>query len=193
MKKWLQCVALMMGFVSCAALAQEWLPAKGSTLTFSSSFQSESFSGEFGRFNPQIRFNPKQLTTSRFDVSIDLLSVNSQNKERDDTLKTADFFDTKKTPSARYTATKFVSLGNNRYQANGTLSLRGITKPVSLIFTWTQNKGAVLTGDATVNRLDFNIGTGDWSDTELLPNAVKIHTRLILTPKPSTTPVPVAQ
>lgn len=192
MKRYIALFA-MMYCMSCTALAQDWIPAKGSTLTFNSSFQSESFRGEFSRFTPQIRFDPKQLATCRFDVSIDLLSVNSQNKERDDTLKTADFFDTKKTPSARYVATKFTSLGGNRYQANGTLSLRGMTKPVALIFTWVENKSAVLTGDATVNRLDFNIGTGDWSDTELLPNAVKIHTRLILTAKTATTPVPAKQ
>jgi polyisoprenoid-binding protein YceI len=193
MKRYIPLFAVIMYLLSCVSVAQDWLPAKGSKLTFSSSFQSESFSGEFSRFTPQIRFDPKQLTKCRFDVSIDLLSVDSQNKERDDTLKTADFFDTKKTPSARFVATKFTSLGGNRYQANGTLSLRGISKPVALKFTWVENKGAVLTGDATVNRLDFNIGTGDWSDTELLPNAVKIQTRLILTAKPATTPVPAVQ
>lgn len=193
MKRLTYLFAVALSCVSCSVLAQDWLPVKGSTLTFSSSFQAEAFTGEFSRFTPQIRFNPKQLASSRFDVAIDLLSVNSKNSERDDTLKTADFFDTKKTPNARYTATKFVSLGGNRYQANGMLSLRGLSKPVALIFTWTQSKGAVLSGDAVINRLDFNIGTGDWADTELLPNAVKVHTRLILTPKPLTSPAPVAK
>jgi polyisoprenoid-binding protein YceI len=173
-----------------AVNANDWLVSKDSTLTFSSSFQSEAFTGTFARFTPQIYFDPKQLSKSRFDVDIDLSSVNSQNSERDETLKTSDFFNIKKTLKARYTATQFKHLGGNRYQANGKLLLNGITKPVPLAFTWTQNKGAVLKGDAVVNRLDFNIGTGDWTDTALLPNAVKVQTKLILSVKPLTKAAP---
>lgn len=171
--------------------ANDWQANKDSTLTFSSSFQSEAFTGTFTRFTPQIRFDPKQLSKSNFDVDIDLSSVNSQNSERDETLKTSDFFNIKKTLKARYTATQFKHLGGNRYQANGKLFLNGITKPVPLLFTWTQNKGAVLNGGAVVNRLDFNIGIGDWTDTALLPNAVKIQTQLILSVKPLTKVLPV--
>jgi polyisoprenoid-binding protein YceI len=152
--------------------ARDWQMAKGSSLGFSSSFQGEAFSGSFTRFTPQIRFDPKQLA-----------SADTRNGERDDTLKTSDFFDIGKTPTARYTATAFKDLGNGRYQANGTLSLRGISKPVALVFSWKPGASAILTGEATVNRLDFKIGTGDWSDTGLLPNAVKVKTVLILVPK----------
>jgi hypothetical protein len=40
----------------------------------------------------------------------------------------------------------------------------------------------VLTGKATVKRLDFNVGGGDWADTELLPNDVAISTKVVFTP-----------
>lgn len=172
--------------MASTANANDWQASKDSNLTFSSSFQSEVFTGTFTRFTPQIRFNPKQLSDSRFDVIIDLSSVDSKNSERDETLKTSDFFNIKKSLTARYTATQFKHLGNNRYLASGKLTLNGITNPVNLIFTWVQNNGAVLNGDAVVNRLDFNIGTGDWTDTELLPNAVKVHTKLKLTAKSAT-------
>ena len=168
--------------------AQDWQMAKGSSLGFSSSFQGESFSGNFTRFTPQIRFDPKRLTQARFDVSIDLASANTRNGERDDTLKTSDFFDVGKSPSARYTAASFKDLGNGRYQANGTLSLRGISKPVALVFSWKPGQSAVLSGEATVNRLDFNVGIGDWKDTGILPNAVKVKTVLVLVPKAAAKP-----
>lgn len=172
--------------MSSAANAKDWQANKDSYLTFSSSFQSEVFTGTFTRFTPHIRFNPKKLSESRFDVTIDLSSADSKNSERDETLKTSDFFNIKKSLTARYTATQFKHLGDNRYQASGKLLLNGITKPVILTFTWVQNKGAVLKGAAVVNRLDFNIGTGDWTDTDLLPNAVKVQTQLNLTAKPAT-------
>ena len=168
--------------------AQDWQMAKGSSLGFSSSFQGEAFSGSFSRFTPQIRFDPKRLDQARFDVSIDLASADTRNSERDDTLKTSDFFDVRKTPTARYTATSFKDLGKGRYQANGTLSLRGINKPVALVFSWKPGQSAILTGEATVNRLDYKVGTGDWSDTGILPNAVKVKTVLVLVPKAAAKP-----
>ncbi len=169
-----------MYFCATPAVAQDWQMAKGSNLSFSSSFQGEAFSGSFTKFTPQIRFDPKNLKQSRFDVVIDLSSVNSQNIERDDTLKTSDFFDVKKTSSARFTATQFQALSNGKYVAKGQLILRGISKPVNLQFTWQQNKSTMLMGEAIVNRLDFNVGIGDWKDISLLPNAVKISTKLVL-------------
>ena len=178
-------LSFLFGF-SSTTNANDWQANKDSSLTFSSSFQSEAFTGAFTRFTPQIRFNPKQLTESRFDVAIDLSSVDSKNSERDETLKTADFFNINKSFKARYTAAQFKHLGGNRYQANGTLFLNGISKPVNLTFTWVQNKGAVLKGEAVINRLDFNIGTGDWTDTDLLPNAVKVQTQLNLSAKTAT-------
>ncbi len=68
--------------------------------------------------------------------------------------------------------------------ADGTLTLRGITKAVPLTFTWTPGAAPVLAGTATVPRLAFNVGTGDWADTEVMPDAVAVTTRLVLQPKP---------
>jgi hypothetical protein len=75
------------------------------------------------------------------------------------------FFDAAKFAQAHYTATQFRALGGNRYAADGTLSLHGVTKPVTLTFTWASGAQPVLEGKATVNRLDFGIGSGDWADT----------------------------
>jgi hypothetical protein len=40
----------------------------------------------------------------------------------------------------------------------------------------------VLAGKATVKRLDFGVGEGDWADTDLLPNDVAVNTKVIFTP-----------
>jgi polyisoprenoid-binding protein YceI len=170
----------VMFFCARPVMAEDWQMAKGSNLSFSSSFQGEAFSGSFTKFTPQIRFDPKNISKSRFDVIVDLASANSQNTERDDTLKTSDFFDVKKSATARFTATQFQALPNGKYLAKGQLSLRGISKPVNLQFSWQQNSSALLIGEATVNRLDYNVGIGDWKDISLLPNAVKISTKLVL-------------
>ena len=92
------------------------------------------------------------------------------------------FFDSAKFPQAKYSASKFRALGGNRYAADGTLSLHGVSKPVTLEFSWTPGAKPVLAGKATVKRLDFGVGGGDWADTELIPDAIAISTKVVFVP-----------
>jgi polyisoprenoid-binding protein YceI len=186
MKPYFSCIAFIAIVVASPLHAKDWQAMKGSTLSFTSSFQGESFTGEFKRFTPQIRFDPQNPAQGRFDVLIELASADTRNTERDDTLKTGDFFDVGKFATAKFTAVKFTALAAGKFKADGQLTMRGITKPIALVFNWQpgqSGQATVLSGEAVVNRLDFKVGTGDWSDTELLPNAVKVKTRLMLAPK----------
>ena len=129
-----------------------------------------------------IRFDSAKLAQSRFDVRITLTSANTKNAERDETLLGSDFFNTSAQAEARYVATKFRALGNNRFVADGVLTLRGISKAVPFTFTWVPGAKPQLVGTAKVQRLDFKVGTGDWDDVELIPNAVTVNTKLLLSP-----------
>ena len=180
MRTILSCLAAATVFLAATAGAAPYRVLPGSTLGFSTSFEGEAFEGSFAKFTPRIEFDPKQLAGARFDVAIDLASAGTKNDERDEALRGEDFFNTRKSSQARYLATKFRALGGNRYVAEGTLTLNGISKPVALEFTWTPGAQTVLAGSATVQRLDFKVGTGDWTDTSDLPNAVKVRTRLLL-------------
>lgn len=169
--------------LSTPVLAADFVAQPGSRLGFEAVFQGESFQGGFARFMPEIRFDPDDLAGSRFEVRIDLGSADTANDERDELLLGGDFFAVREQPEARYVATAFTALGNGRFVAEGKLLLRGVEKTVPLHFGWTPGNPAVLEGEATLNRLDFKVGTGEWSDTGLLPNAVKVRTRLLLAPK----------
>jgi len=179
--------ALALALPWCAAAAS-YRVLPGSTLGFASSFEGEAVEGSFAKFTPRIDFDPKQLATSRFDVSIELASADTRNDERDDALRGNGFFNSRKTPQARYLATRFRALGGNRYVAEGTLTLNGISKPVPLEFTWTPGAQTVLAGSASLKRLDFGVGTGEWDDTEALPNEVRVKTRLLLAAPAATAP-----
>jgi len=176
------CLGLLL-LTASNAFAADWTMQPGSILGFSSSQQGEAFEGHFDRFTPQIRFDPKKLAESRFDVSIQLASANTRNGERDELLRGAEFFNAMQMPQARFLATKFRALGGNRYAADGRLSLRGLSKPVTLTFIWTSGASTVLNGEASLKRLDFKVGEGEWADTSVLPNEVKVKTRLLLKPK----------
>ena len=166
------------------AAAADYVQAAGSTLAFATQYDGETFTGTFPGFATKLSFDPANLAASKLDVVIPLAGAKTGNDDRDTTLRSADFFDVAKFAQAHYTATAFRSLGGGNYAADGTLELHGMRKPVTLTFAWTPGKAPVLAGKATVKRLDFGIGTGDWADTSLIPDAVAISTRVVFTPAP---------
>lgn len=184
--------ALLCGPFSDAP-ARDWLiDPEDSRLGFSATAQGERFDGRFQRFEANIRFDPEALDQASFDVHIDLASVDTDNVERDDTLRGGDFFAVRRHPEARYLAESFRALGNDRYAADGTLGLRGIERPTTLLFAW-RGEGAgapgggavlegraLLIGEAGLNRLDFDLGTGDWADAGTIGHRVEVSVRLNL-------------
>ena len=166
-----------------AAFAADYVQAPGSTLVFASKYDGEVFTGKFSSFTTTLSFDPAKLATSKLEVVIPLAGTSTGNGDRDSTLSGADFFNVAKFAQARYTATKFRSLGGNQYAADGNLSLRGVSKPVTLTFTWTPGAQPVLSGKATVKRLDFGVGGGDdWADTKTIPNEVAVSTKVVFKP-----------
>jgi polyisoprenoid-binding protein YceI len=188
MNNFTRLITCVLMVISTFAYATDYKQEASSTLGFSASYQGENFSGRFSKFESVIRFDPARLDQSRFDVKIQLGSANTQNSERDEVLLDSEFFNAKLQPQARYIASKFRSLGQNRYVADGVLSLRGVNKTVPLTFTWTPGAKPVLTGTAQIKRLDFKVGTGDWTDVELIPNLVTVNTKLTLSPIATASP-----
>jgi polyisoprenoid-binding protein YceI len=129
-----------------------------------------------------LSFDPARLADAKLDVIIPLATATTGNADYDDNLRGGDFLDTAQFAQARYTATRFRALGGNQYAADGMLSLHGVSKPVTLTFTWTPGARPVLSGKATVKRLDFGVGGGDWADTGLIPDAIAVSTKVVLQP-----------
>jgi len=159
-----------------------WTSGPGSTLTFESSYDGESFEGGFSDFRAEIAFDPARLSASRFDVRIALASANTENDERDETLHGAEFFNVAALSDARYTATAFRALPDGRFVADGELALNGAKQAVPLTFRWVGGASPRLEGTATLNRLAFNVGIGDWGDLEMMPDSVTVTTTLVLKP-----------
>lgn len=163
------------------ATAQWSMQPKESTLTFVGTQAGAQFQGGFDRFTADVRFHPQDLAGSRFDVSIDLASVNSRDSERDDIIRGPDLFAVKQFPTARYVAASFTTRGNGKYAATGKLTLRNVTRDVPIEFTFEkQDQGGWLKGAAQLDRLDFGVGQGEWQDTEAVANRVQVRFALLL-------------
>lgn len=149
--------------------------ASRGALTFRATQAGAEFEGRFTRFVAQLEFTPGDRPAGRFDVAIATGSVDTAERERDDLLRSAEFFDAARVPEARYLATAFARVEGDTYEARGRLTLRGVTRTVPLRFTWSGTAAApALTGAATLRRLEFGVGQGEWRDTSWVGDEVRI-------------------
>lgn len=163
-----------------AAHASGWrVDNSNSSLGFSDDFQGEAFQGAFKRFDASIRYDPAHLDRAHFDVRVQLGSVDTRNPERDQTLTGDEFFAVRQFPVAHFVSTAFHRNGEVGAIADGTLEIRGIKQPVTLRVRF-QPRGdqAILEVDATLDRLDFKLGTD--SDWDGIGKQVEVHARLHL-------------
>ncbi len=159
-----------------AGTAPRWAIASGGRLGFATSWVGAAVDGRFGSWSGDIRFNPDALGASKIKVTIDLASVDTGDGERDSTLKGSDFFNTGGAGQAVWTSTSIRNLGGNRYRADGTLNLRDASKSVPLAFTLDiKGKQATARGTASLNRLAFGVGQGEYAKTDEIPDAVKVN------------------
>lgn len=86
--------------------------------------------GEFTRF--QVDIKGEDFTKAPIEVTIDAGSITTNDEQRDGHLRSADFFDTEAHPQINFTSTSFTSLGDDLYTLKGSLTMRGVTQPVTL-------------------------------------------------------------
>jgi polyisoprenoid-binding protein YceI len=180
----------------CLAAASLWsaMCAAGTAASYSADPQQSrlefagvqagaEFKAAFHKFTAAVDFAPDALASSRFDVQIELNSVDSKDKDRDTTIRGPDIFDVAHWPTAHYVTRSFTKTATG-FAAVGALTLRGVTKDVPIDFQFTPGAaGAKLEGSAKLKRLDFGAGQGDWKSTEEVADAVKVNFSLVLKPK----------
>lgn len=144
------------------ASATTWSVVPGeSRIGFSGSHAGKAFKGTFERWQADITFDPANLSTAKATVSVALSSAKTGDTTYDKTLPTVDWFDIAKTPSGVFETTAFRSVGGDKYEADGSLDVRGFKVPVKLAFEFkTNGDTAKLTGKTQLKRLDFGIGKG---------------------------------
>jgi len=160
-----------------AAAAPTWTVDKAaSRIGFSTSFAGAALEGGFRNWDAQIAFDPANLAGSRVTVTIDLASVTATDEDAQEALPSPDWFNVRAHPRATFTATTFRSLGGDRYEASGTLNMKGVSHPVTLPFTLNiTGAQARMTGSAVINRSQFGVGQGQFRGPETVPFNVTVN------------------
>lgn len=176
-------LALLGSFAAQAA--QQLDPAK-SEIRFVAKQMNVASEGHFRKFSANVSFDPAKLAQSTVTVDIDIASIDLGSAENEAELKKKPWFNTASFPTARFSATGFKAKGGNQYEVSGKLSIKGVARDITAPFTVQQNGPQMLvSGSVPLKRLAFNVGEGQWADTETVADEVLVKFRLSLVNTPA--------
>jgi polyisoprenoid-binding protein YceI len=120
--------------------------------------------GEFGKISGKVTFDRKNYSTIKAEAIINVASINTREPKRDDHLRSPDFFDAAKYPNITFKSKRVESIKGNKFNLVGDLTIRGVTKEITLIveatpivkgMTGESRIGAQAT--AKLNRQDYGV------------------------------------
>lgn len=123
-------------------------------------------SGTFNDFDVMITSSKDDFSDAVFELTANVGSIDTRVEQRNDHLKSSDFFDVEKYPTMKFKSSSIEKYEDNKYKLTGDLTIRAITKQVTmdLVYRGTIDNqkvptaGFQLTG--TIKRSDFNVGPG---------------------------------
>ncbi|MFH5831319.1 YceI family protein [Halalkalibaculum sp. DA384] len=141
-------------------------------------------SGQFTDYNSDINFDPDNLGESSVDVEIQVSSIDTDNQKRDGHLQSGDFFNAAEYPTITFSSNEIVKKsGQNEFAAIGTLTIKDVSREIELPFTLLgirdhpmqeNTQLADIKFTHSINRNDYDVGTGDWVATAVVGGEVDI-------------------
>jgi polyisoprenoid-binding protein YceI len=173
-------------FGPLTAAAAEWIVDAGqSRIAFSGTHTGHAFTGSFRNWTAAITFDPEDLAASRANVRVDLSSATTGDAIYDKALPTSDGLDTARAATANFETLSIRSVASGRYEANGTLEMRGARLPVALVFDLRiDGDTARMSGRANLKRLDFGIGKMSDADGAWISLDIPLEITLVARRKP---------
>lgn len=133
--------------------------------------------GKFKDFSGTIDKDDSNFLNSKVSFVVRPESVDTENSKRDEHLRTADFFDVKKYPEAKFISTKIEAAGENKFNLFGELSVHGKSKSVKFELIEKEVKGEDVIYEASthLNRLDFAVGESSMMVDDEVNLIVRLH------------------
>jgi len=188
MRYWPLLAGLMVCGPALAGPQDAWTIDPGkSSLGFSVAQVGAIVSGRFPAWTGEIVLDPAALAAARIDIRIAMPPVTTNNRDVDSLMKGPNFLDVLKFPEARFVASSVVARGGERYEAQGKLTIRDVTRDAVLPFTLTiaddparpGRLGATARGRLILKRLDFGVGQNEWAGTGQVANEVTVDLSMV--------------
>ena len=140
--------------------------------------------GKFMDYSGFVEMDPEAKTFKTIDATVNTASINTNQEKRDAHLRNADFFDVEKFPTMTYKLKSYKKDGDG-YTAVGDLTLRGVTKEITLVGNFNGvtkdpwgNMRAGFSGEGKLNRKDFGMVWNKTLDSGGLVVGDDVHIRL---------------
>ncbi len=156
-------LVLVLGFGAAVAQDIYTIDPNHSNVAFKVRHLVSKVGGEFTDFEGTITADFSNLDVSGVQFSIRAASLDTRNEDRDGHLRSADFFDVEKFPQITFTSTKVTKIENDSFAVAGTLTMHGVSKPITLTVDYLGEMaamGGVRAGyelSATIDRKDFGV------------------------------------
>jgi len=146
-------------------------------------------SGKFGTYDATIVTDDDNFENASMEFSADINSIDTNNTDRDNHLKSADFFDADNHPKLTFKASSFTKIDDHNYELIGDLSIKGVTKTVKFPVEFSGlmkdpwgNTKAGLNIDGKINRKDWELNWNSALETGgvLVGEEVKLNIELQL-------------
>ncbi len=154
-------------------------PAR-SRIAFGAEQIGKLIAGRIGSWTGTIVLDPQNLAAARIDIRMDMRSTTTGTRDVDDMLLGKDFLDVARLPEARFTSESVTRGSGDGYQARGKLTIREVTRDVTLPFTLRIEGGqANARGTLGIKRLDYGVGRNEWAATNYVANEVAIDITVV--------------
>jgi polyisoprenoid-binding protein YceI len=171
-----------------------------STATFKVRHMMANVVGQFRDFNADVNIDRANPAKSSVDFTIQATSIDTGNANRDNHLRSGDFFDVEKFPTISFKSTAVTAKSKTEFDVTGDLTMRGVTKRVTLPVTFlgfgktAKGEKAGFEIETTVNRKDYGVVWNRTLDEGglLLGDDVKVSINLEMDKKAAPAPVPAA-
>jgi polyisoprenoid-binding protein YceI len=175
-------LALLLPALAAADPAIYKVDADHSGVSFTIRHFVSNVSGRFRDFDGVIKYDKMDPAASSVEFTVKAASIDTTNNDRDEHLRSKDFFDVQKFPALTFTSTKVVPKDANTLEVTGNLTMHGVTKPVtfpvSLLGTVKTPKGekAGFETNFKVDRKEYGINWNNVLDSgPVLGDDVKVN------------------
>ena len=171
--------ALLSPWPADAQVLQRIQPDK-SQIRFAFKQMGVALEGRFRRFDGQVAFDPKKPEATKAAFDVELASIDLGNADGETEAKRKPWLSVDAFPKATFTAGAVKSTGPGRFEATGTLTIKGVSRPVTAPFTLAEAGGLrTVEGSFNLKRLAFRIGEGAWSDTDTVADEVTVRFKFV--------------
>jgi polyisoprenoid-binding protein YceI len=148
---------------------------ENSMLEFIARYEDQELAGRFRRFSAELEQDSTTDLPIRLIVDVDTGSADMNDRDINDELKQAAWFDSISFPAARFESTTIRQLDAQRFVADGQLTLKGSRQPVEVPFAWHEgSEGYSMSGELILSRLAWGIGSGEWADDDNIADDVRV-------------------